>query len=124
MNTHTNTCNSGPARRNSGFGKMLSFVERRVAFILLAITCCIAGSGTGRAESSTSEQDAQNAAKTQKNKKKTAVTILSPANKSVIKSASVTLKIGFANGADPNKFKALLNGVDISSQFGPVSGGT
>ena len=45
------------------------------------------------------------------------VTITAPADGTTVTSLPTTIVVGFSNGADPTTMKALLDGVDISSQF-------
>jgi hypothetical protein len=51
------------------------------------------------------------------------VTIDSPANDAVVTSLPLTLQLSFTNATETTQFRALLDGVDITSQFGPISDG-
>src|SRR5215472_9697521 len=45
------------------------------------------------------------------------ITIAAPADGSTVTSLPATIQLTFTNGADPAKMTALLDGVDITSQF-------
>jgi hypothetical protein len=51
------------------------------------------------------------------------VKIASPTNGGTVTSLPVTLSVTFTNGADPTQMKALLDGVDITSDFGAAVNG-
>ena len=46
------------------------------------------------------------------------ISITSPTDGSTVTTLPTTIQVSFTNGADPTAMKALLDGVDISSQFG------
>jgi hypothetical protein len=52
------------------------------------------------------------------------VTIVSPANGSNVNVLPVTLQLTIANTTSSTTFRALLDGVDITSQFGTIANGT
>ncbi len=45
------------------------------------------------------------------------ISIVAPADGTVLMTLPATVKVSFSNGADPGAMKALLDGVDISAQF-------
>jgi hypothetical protein len=51
------------------------------------------------------------------------VTVTSPANGGTVTSLPVILSVTFTNGADPTQMTALLDGVDITSDFGAAVNG-